>query len=424
MINDFFVLDAVTHAYNQLPENWEDPALGHAMVELAYHLAVDPPEPKYAMTREEYCIDWQVDEMAKLLFAESDTDVAVYHPLAIASFKDGYSSIAKAVEALEKYPDRFIGAYACVDPLKGDGALSAIEAQCDMYKPLGLKLYPTSWDGQAPVSWRMDDPKLIYPLYEKASEMGLKHVAVHKAVPIGPFAVGQAYNPNDIENAATDFPHLNFEIVHGGLAFMEETAWLLARFQNIYVNMEIQNIIVERRPRAFAEILLGLCRVGGSEMLNRLFWGSGGTLHHPQPGLEAVRGVRVPRGPAAGRRAVQAAAPDHPHRQGEHAVGHLRPLARARHRQVQEGHRGRSVRDREGERLPGPLLHPLAHEARGSARAWRRHDLCLIGTARSNAGCARHSTGSRIPAAWRRACRSGSTRWVWSIASSSRMMAR
>ena len=140
----------------------------------------------------------------------------------------------------------------------------------------------------------MDDPKLIYPLYEQASKLGLRHVAVHKAVPIGPFAVGQAYNPSDIENAATDFPHLNFEIVHGGLAFMEETAWLLARFPNIYINMEIQNIIVERRPRTFAEILLGLCRVGGSDMLNRLFWGSGGTLHHPQPGLEAFVNFEIP----------------------------------------------------------------------------------------------------------------------------------
>jgi predicted TIM-barrel fold metal-dependent hydrolase len=264
------------------------------MVELSYHLAASPPDPKYAMSREEYLIDWQIPDAANLIFRESNTDVAVYHPLAISSFKDGYSSVAKAAEALERYPNRFIGAYACVDPLKGPDALSAIEAQVDQLKPLGLKLYPTSWDGKGPVSWRMDDPKLIYPLYEKASELGLRHVAVHKAVPIGPFAVGQAYNPADIENAATDFPHLNFEIVHGGLAFMEETAWLLARFPNIYVNMEIQNIIVERRPRAFAEILLGLCRIGGSDMLNRLFWGSGGTLHHPQPGLEAFAAFEFP----------------------------------------------------------------------------------------------------------------------------------
>ena len=72
---------------------------------------------------------------------------------------------------------------------------------------------------------------------------------MHKAVPIGPIAVGRAYDPSDLENAATEFPDLNFEIVHGGLAFLEETAWLLARFGNISVNMEIQNIIVERRPQ-------------------------------------------------------------------------------------------------------------------------------------------------------------------------------
>lgn len=294
MIGEYFVIDAVAHAYNHLPSNWEDPVLGHAMVELAYHLAADPPDPRYAMTREQYLIDWQVPDVANFLFAESDTDVAVMHPLAISSFKDGYSAVAKAAEALEKYPNRFIGAYACVDPLKGHEAVAEIHRQVDLLKPLGLKLYPTSWDGKAPVSWRMDDPKLIYPLYEAAQKAGLNTIAVHKAVPIGPFAVGNAYDPSDIEVAASDFPDLNFEIVHGGLAFVEETAWLLARFGNIAINMEIQNVIIERRPRAFAEILLGLCRVGGSSMLERMFWGSGGTLCHPQPALEAFKDFEFP----------------------------------------------------------------------------------------------------------------------------------
>ena len=58
--------------------------------------------------------------------------------------------------------------------------------------------------------------------------------------------------------------------------------------------MEIQNVIIERRPRAFAEILLGLCRIGGSEMMDRMFWGSGGTLTHPQPALEALRDFTIP----------------------------------------------------------------------------------------------------------------------------------
>ena len=246
------------------------------------------------MSREDYLIDWQIDDVANFVFKESDTDVAVMHPLAIAAFKDGYSSVEKAAEALEKYPSRFIGAYACVDPLLEDKAVESIAVQADLLKPLGLKLYPTSWDGKAPVSWRMNDPKLIYPLYEQAQKVGIDTVAVHKAVPIGPFAVGDAYNPTDIEYAATDFPDLKFEIVHGGLAFLEETSWLLARFGNIAVNMEIQNLLVERRPRAFAEVLLGLCNVGGPAVLERLFWGTGGTLAHNQPALEAFEAFEFP----------------------------------------------------------------------------------------------------------------------------------
>lgn len=296
MIDDIFVLDAVTHAYNHTPENWADEAGGHSMVEMAYALARNSPDVRHELSKEVYLSNWSVDDLATLLFRESQTDVAVFHPLAISSFKDGYCSLEKAAEALQKYPQRFIGAYLVVDPLTGPMALQSMSEQKDMFgdKALGLKLYPTSWQGHKPVSWSMDDPTLIYPLYEKAQELGLDTVAVHKAVPIGPIAVGNAYDPSDLENAATEFPDLKFEVVHGGLAFLEETAWLLARFGNISVNMEIQNIIVERRPNSFADILIGLCRVGGNAMLDRLFWGSGGTLCHPQPGLEAFMKFEFP----------------------------------------------------------------------------------------------------------------------------------
>lgn len=294
MIDDVFVIDAVTHAYNQLPENFADPAGAGAISELAYLLAKDAPDSRYDLPRDVYLSDWQVPDLATLLFRESQTDVAVFHPLAISAFKDGYVSLEKAAEAIRDYPDRFIGSYACVDPLDGPKAVESLERQVEMLNPMGLKLYPTSWSGSTPVSWRMDDPKLIYPLYEKAQELGLRHVAVHKAVPIGPIAVGDAYDPSDLENCATAFPDLNFEIVHGGLAFLEETAWLLGRFGNISVNMEIQNIIVERRPNTFAKILLGLCHVGGNAILERLFWGSGGTLCHPQPGLRSFMDFEFP----------------------------------------------------------------------------------------------------------------------------------
>ena len=97
MIDDVFVLDAVAHAYNHTPENWADQAGGHSMVEMAYALAQNPPDPRHALSKEVYLQNWSVDDLANLLFRESLTDVAVFHPLANSSFKVGYCSLENAV---------------------------------------------------------------------------------------------------------------------------------------------------------------------------------------------------------------------------------------------------------------------------------------------------------------------------------------
>jgi hypothetical protein len=112
---------------------------------------------------------------------------------------------------------------------------------------------------------------------EPADELVLGLAGLGLAVTAGTYATLGAGAPGRVGLSVINLPWLN----------RVDDSWLLARFANIYVNMEIQNIIVERRPHTFGEILMGLCRVGGSAMLDRLFWGSGGTLHHPRPGLEA-----------------------------------------------------------------------------------------------------------------------------------------
>ncbi|HEY1704500.1 MAG TPA: amidohydrolase family protein [Trebonia sp.] len=294
MLEDYFVLDAVTHAYNFDPSNYAVPHDAKIISDLSYFLARNPPDKRFALPPEVYLTDWSPEDVASMLFRESPTDVAVMHPLPISAFTDGLVSVEKAAEALERWPGRFVGAYAAVDPLTGDQALRDLERQARLFRPMGVKLYPNSWATGQIELWRMDDPKVVYPVYEKALELGINHIAVHKAVPIGSVPVGDSYNPSDIEGAAAAYPQLNFEIVHGGMAFLDETAWLLSRFGNIYVNMENQNIILERRPRAFAEILLGLVRIGGNRIFKRLFWGSGTTLYHPRPALEAFLDFQFP----------------------------------------------------------------------------------------------------------------------------------
>lgn len=142
MIDDLFVIDAVTHAYNHTEDNFADPVGAGAISGLAYVLASNPPDPRYALSQEVYLSDWQVPDVANMLFRVSTTDVAVMHPLAISAYKDGFVSVEKAAEALRRYPDRFIGAYACVDPLDGRRALESLAHQVETLQPMGLKLYP------------------------------------------------------------------------------------------------------------------------------------------------------------------------------------------------------------------------------------------------------------------------------------------
>lgn len=292
------VIDAVAHPYNFDSANYGDDRYSHnsaeATAELAWALVAAPHSPEYALPRAAYMSDWSVDDTAAMLFGESQTDLACIHHLPIYAFKDGLVSIEKTAEARERYPNRFVGAYAGVDPLQGPAAIASLEHQATLFRPDGVKMYPTSWNGDTIRNWRMDDAEVTFPILRKAADMGIKVAAIHKAVPIGPAPVTDAYGAKDVEGAATEFPDLNFEVVHGGLSFVEDTAWMLMRYPNVFLNLEILNIVLLRRPRRFAKILLELIGVAGPGVIKQLCWGTGTILHHPRPTIEAFLDFQFP----------------------------------------------------------------------------------------------------------------------------------
>ena len=291
---DEFIIDAVAHPYNNHPDNYADVASASTISELAYLIGgVGSPQPKYDVPHDVYMSDWSVADVANVLFRETATDMAVVHTLPIYAYKDGYCSVEKSAEAVQRWPHRF-RAYAAVDPLRGKAALDQLDRQVELLHPTGVKVYPTSWNGNTVSQWKMNDPKVAFPLYERALEHGIKAIAVHKAVPLGPIVVEDAFDPSDLEGAAGAFPDLAFEIVHGGIAFTEETAWLMARFANIYLNLEVSNIILERRPRTFSRMLLDVVKVGGNPIFDRLIWATGCVLAHPRATIEAFLDYQIP----------------------------------------------------------------------------------------------------------------------------------
>lgn len=292
MIDGMPVLDAVVHAYNFDASNFANRHAG-IVGEIVYGAVGAMSSPGYVPSREAYFRDWSIEETADLVFAESDTDLATYHVLPLNAFRDGLCSFEKAVEAQERWPNRFV-VYCGVDPMQGEAALEELERQIEVLRPVGLKLYPSSWVGEEVRGWKMDDPEIAFPLFERAQQLGVKVVAIHKAVPLGPLPL-EHYRVDDVDRAAMAFPGLNFEVVHGGMAFLEETAWQLARFPNVYVNLEITTALAATRPLAFQQALASLVGPGGEPAYDRILWGTGAMAFHPQPLLEAfVRDIEIP----------------------------------------------------------------------------------------------------------------------------------
>jgi hypothetical protein len=136
----------------------------------------------------------------------------------------------------------------------------------------------------------MGDPEVCFPVFQRAVERGLRVVAIHKALPVGPGPV-EALRSADVEAAAVAFPQLTFEVVHGGMAFVEETAVQIEAFPNIMVNLEATTNMLRYAPRRFAEAMGAFLERGGAD---RMIWATGCNAVHPRPVLEAFWDFEMP----------------------------------------------------------------------------------------------------------------------------------
>src|SRR5438270_617854 len=107
-----------------------------------------------------------------------------------------------------------------------------MERQVKEYGAKAFKLYNVRYDYGEPFPWRMDDRRIAYPIFEKALELGVTTIGVHKGVPLGPQPI-ESTQAWDMDGAAANFPDINFVIFHVGLPFIDEICWQLVRFPNL-----------------------------------------------------------------------------------------------------------------------------------------------------------------------------------------------
>ena len=167
---------------------------------------------------------------------------------------------------------------------------------------------------------RMDDEKLMYPFYEKASKAGIKTVCVHKGL-FPAFAeqrlphLKEHAMVGDVGKAAKDWPQLNFAIYHSGfrhlggaptegveewektgrLSWLSDLAEIPGKYgvTNVYGDLgAIFAWTVIAQPRLAAAMMGTLIKGLGAD---RVLWGTDSVwTGSPQWQIEAMRRLEIP----------------------------------------------------------------------------------------------------------------------------------
>lgn len=291
MLADSIVVDAVVHPFNVGPDN-QAPGAEKQLEALygAHRLAFGDRYRDFVLRREEFFSDFSADAVAQALFAESPVDIGIVHALPNLGFGRTHVTAPERAAALcEQHPDRLL-MYATVDTPLTDRAIADLEAQVASFPVQGLKLYPAFfYDGKGE-GWRLDGPDFATPLLEAARDLGIRNIAVHKALWLAP-APRDAFAMDDLHAALERFADLNIQIVHAGTAFLDQTIELLRHHRNMYATLETTFQYLISRPELFGRILGTMLTECGSE---QLLFASGVNLMHPAPLLAEFEHYAIP----------------------------------------------------------------------------------------------------------------------------------
>ena len=288
--NDAIVFDGVAHVFNFEKKNALGPA-GEMFINhlYAFHNVLTP-EGQPLLPPEEFLRQWTVDDIDEMVYRNSTTDMLVAMPLPLTDlFRDGLSPWEECAELARRNPDRTVF-WGSVNPLEGRHALDLMERQVGEFGAKAFKFYNIRYDFGQPFPWRMDDPRVAFPVFEKAQELGVNLIGVHKGVPLGPQPI-EATQTWDMDGAAANFPDINFVIFHVGLPFIDEVCWQLIRHPNLYASIAATINFVVRAPRQFAEVLGKLLFWCGED---KIIYGSEAPIWQPQWALEAFWNFQLP----------------------------------------------------------------------------------------------------------------------------------
>jgi uncharacterized protein len=289
----YFIVDGHCHFWDASPANWvsgqEQYAKGWIECFHAY-MGLAPADTHWPLDK---FMKYSEDDLVKDMFEDAGTDVGVFQSTYLKEwYTTGFNTVEKNAELAAKYPGKLI-VNGRFDPREGEAGLRQLEEDAKKYNLQGAKLYTAEWY-KGSRGWRLDD-EMCKPFYEKCKELGVKNLHVHKGPTIWPLDK-DAFDPVDVDQAATDNPELNFIIEHSGIPRIEDFCFMAVQEPNVYAGLAVViGGLMHARPRFFAKVMGELLFWVGED---KMLFGSDYAIWEPKWQIDGFLDWNYPDDPA------------------------------------------------------------------------------------------------------------------------------
>ena len=246
----YFVVDGHIHNWDASEENTSN-KYGEGFIKCFYDYHANLSPKKWVWPLKKFR-KYGEEALMHDLFETGYVDVAILQPTYLTDFYDkGFNTTEQDAPLKEKHPDKFV-LNTSFEPRRGKAGIADFEAKVKKYDAKGVKLYTAEWSGDSK-GWKLTDDDAKRYL-EKCQELGVKNIHVHKGPTIWPLN-RDAFDVADVDDAATEFPELNFIVEHLGLPRLEDFCWIGVQETNVYGGLAVAMPFIHTRPRCFAEVL-------------------------------------------------------------------------------------------------------------------------------------------------------------------------
>ena len=250
----YFVVDSHMHYWDASPDE-----LGDGRTSSTPRAGSSASTPTRASGRPrptgriEHFQKYSEDDLMKDVFEDGYVDVAVFQPTYLKEwYTEGFNTTERNGALAEKHPGKFV-VNTRFDPRDGDAGLKELEDNVERWGSKGVKLYTAEWNNGSR-GYKLTDPA-AYRYLEKAQELGIKNIHVHKGPTIWPLDK-DAFDVSDVDHAATDFPDLNFIVEHVGLPRIEDFCFMATQEPNVYAGLSVViGGLMHARPKFFAKVM-------------------------------------------------------------------------------------------------------------------------------------------------------------------------